>query len=352
MADPPVHPTPESATAAAVDAASAGASATPARVALPEWAEALTDGVVLIEDEQVTVVNAAAADMLQIDRQRLAPRPLMAVLRDHRIEAAYSLQQQTELSTRGRHLVVVPFAGGLVLRDVTAQRRAVEEARELLAVLSHELRTPVTTIVASLEALQFELPEGQRARWMQRAFDEGARVVRLLEDLTVDVAPPRARSCALHAVIEQVSTLLAELRHERGQVLELEVPAGAVVWSDPDKLLQVLLNLVENALLHGPENATVVVSAEPDPERQGWWWIEVRDCGAAESAAVMETWFAPHSRGEGATSRGTGLGLYIVRSIASRWGGRAAARVLPNGKAFGFSVPRAREHARDPLRAR
>jgi two-component system, OmpR family, phosphate regulon sensor histidine kinase PhoR len=116
----------------------------------------------VVVDGRVTGLNRAAAEMLQVDPQRVVDAPLIAVVRDHRIEAAASAGEPVELATRGRRLWVVPFAGGLLLRDVSEARRAVEDARELLAVLSHELRTPVTTIRASLEALRFDLPEAQR----------------------------------------------------------------------------------------------------------------------------------------------------------------------------------------------
>jgi signal transduction histidine kinase len=313
---------------------------------LPAWADALAEGVVLVDGGRVRWVNRAAADMLDVEPDRVVNAPLISVVRDHRIEGAALAGEQVEIATRGRRLLVVPIAGGLLLRDVTEARQAVDDARALLAVLSHELRTPVTTIRASLEALRFELPDAQRARWLARAEDEALRLGRLLEDLTVEVAPPRARSISLSDVVARVEALLASELAERRVTLSVELPVTALAWADADKLQQVLLNLVENAAIHGPADAPVRLTAVADPEREGWWRIEVLDRGPAVAPEVMEGWFAPHARGAAAISRGTGLGLSIVRSIAERWGGEAWGRRWHDGNAFGVSVPRDRAASR------
>lgn len=309
---------------------------------LPAWADSLDEGVVLVAGETVVALNEAASDLLKVSPAQALAAPVIALLRDHRIEAALVTGERFELLTRGRTLAILPFAGGFVIRDVSEEHRASENARELLAVLSHELRTPVTTIRGTLETLAFDLPEGQRVKWLQRAEREAERLVRLLADLTVDVAPPRARSLPLREMAERVASLLAPVCTERRVLLRFEFP-NTTVWADPDKLLQVLLNLVENAALHGPNGAVVSVFAEPEAQRDGWWRIEVRDQGEPADPDAMERWFAPHTRSPSATQRGTGLGLYIVRSIARRWGGDTWGRpwsgVAGGGNAFGFTVP-------------
>ena len=213
-------------------------------------------------------------------------------------------------------------------------RRAQENARELLAVLSHELRTPVTTIRSTLEALHFEMDDAQRTRFLERAEGETERLVRLLNDLTVDVKPPKLRSLDLYEVTIKALSLLRDTFKEHRVKVELEVPAFTVL-ADADKLLQVLINLLENAAIHGPDDAVVCLSAA---QRDGTVHVRVRDEGTPLGQETIETLFEPHSRGS-AKARGTGLGLYIVRSIAQRWGGQAWGRALENGNEFGFSVP-------------
>lgn len=307
----------------------------------------MEEGWLLLRHGLVTAINRAACAMLQVEAARAVGAPLMTVVRDHRIEEAVATRRLTELVTRGRHLQVEPFDGGLLLRDVTASRHATAQARELLAVLSHELRTPVTTIRSVLEALRYDLSEEQRQRMLERAEAESARLVRLLADLTVDVAPPKARSVVLAEVAAKVEGLLADILQERGVRLSLEV-GEATAWADPDKLLQVLLNLLENAALHGPKGAALRLVVEPLPGRLGWWRLEVLDQGEPVPAETMEGWFLPHARGVSATSRGTGLGLSIVRSIAEAWGGRAWGRRWEEGNAFGVSLPADRAAAAQP----
>jgi signal transduction histidine kinase len=312
---------------------------------LPRWAATLEEGVVLVRSGMVVALNDAASDLLKVPPVQALEAPVIALLRDHRIEGALVSGEAFELVTRGRTLAIIPFDGGFVIRDESEERRASENARELLAVLSHELRTPVTTIRGALETLAFDLPEAQRVKWLQRAEREAERLVRLLEDLTVDVAPPRARSVPLREIAERVGTLLAPLIAERQIDLRFELP-NATVWADPDKLLQVLLNLLENATLHGPATSVVTLHAELDAAREGWWRLEVRDLGEPGDPEAMERWFAPHTRSPSATQRGTGLGLYIVRSIVRRWGGETWGRPWSRadlcGNAFGFTVPSSR----------
>ncbi len=311
----------------------------------PAWFEALNEGVVLVLDGRVLDLNPAAAALLEVDVARAVGAPLIAVVRDHRIERLVEGDGVQVFVTRGRHLAVRAFVGGLTLRDVSAERRAAETGRELLAVLSHELRTPVTTIRSALEALRLDdVPAPQRERFLAHAEAEAERLVRLLDDLTVDVAPPRARSVPWHDVFGRVATLLAAPVADRAIRLRSDLPS-ANVWADPDKLLQVLLNLVENAVLHGPADAEVRCVAEPDARMPGWWRLEVLDEGREVPEAEMASWFSPHARGAGVNARGTGLGLYVVRSIAERWGGVAWGRRWEGGNAFGVTVPSERRAA-------
>lgn len=305
-----------------------------------DWLDDLHEGVVLFEEGVVTYVNAAAADILHVDAEWALGRPLIAVARDHRIEAVAHSGSATELDVRGRRLHVEPIRGGLSLQDVTRIHRRDQEARELLAVLSHELRTPVTTIQSALEALQDDdLPGSLRDRFLQRAEQEVQRLRRLLADLTVDVSPPRARSVLVPDVLDRAEALLAPLMEDRSvEVVRAGPPL--TVWMDPDKMLQIVLNLLENAIIHGPRGEAVLLDVRTSSggERVE---LEVVDRGEPLPADGFDAMFVPHRRGEAAAAPGAGLGLYIVRSIAERSGGRAWGRPTDDGNAFGVAVPAA-----------
>jgi signal transduction histidine kinase len=154
------------------------------------WLDDLAEGVVAIEEGRVVRINRAAQAMLEVDGEHSVGSPLMSVLRDHRLEQAYLERRSVELHTRGRTLAAHPTSWGLLLRDVSDVRASQAGSRELLAVLSHELRTPVTIIRSVLEALRYELPQERRDRFLAQAEAESVRLTRLLEDLTVDVSPP------------------------------------------------------------------------------------------------------------------------------------------------------------------
>ena len=304
-----------------------------------EWLDDLREGVVLVDEGVVTYLNAAAAELLHVERDRVAGRPLIGVARDHRIEAVALGGDPVEVEVRGRRIRVEPIHGGLSLVDVTRARQSEEDARELLAVLSHELRTPVTTIQSTIEALlEDDLPPALRERFLLRAEQESRRLVRLLADLTVDVSPPRSRSVHVPDVIERAIALLAPKIAERG--VELRRAGTPIdVWMDPDKVLQLVVNLVENAIVHGPAKSDIVIRTGPSAEGD-LGEIEVFDRGEPLPHDAFDALFVPHRRGDAASVPGAGLGLYIVRSIADRAGGRAWGRPTDDGNAFGVALPR------------
>lgn len=302
--------------------------------------ELIAQGIVLTdEDGNVRYLNNAACELLAVRREAALGMPALAVLRDHRLEEALTSRSETEVLTRQRHLQARGIAGGLLLTDVSEARNAREEARELLAVLSHELRTPVTSISSALEALSDpDLPEAARSRFQGLAVAEAQRLVRLLHDLTVDVKPPALRRVQLREPLERAGAVLRGQLQERSVRLDDSAVPELTVFSDEDKLLQILVNLIENAAVHGPAHATVTVGASVSPAEHlvNVW---VRDEGDPLSEERLTQIFSPDSRVRASRSRGMGLGLFIVRSIAERWGGTAWGRALPAGNEFGFTVP-------------
>lgn len=317
----------------------------------------LAEAVVLIEGGRVTLINQAASKLLGINSESAVGLPPIAVLRDHRLEHAYLHQVAIECETRGRVVEVMPIAGGLRIRDLTDLKRTQESARELLAVLSHELRTPVATIRSTLEALRSDVPDDLRARFLQRAEAECLRLVRLLDDLTVDVKPPQYRSVFVPDVVARAVSLVQQTFQDHRVCLKQQVEP-LTVWADSDKLLQILINLLENAAIHGPDDATVtlrVSRCQVDPDYQpSEAVIDAQDCGTTpcnemvcisvtDAGEPLDTGtiaqlFEPHARGASAKAKGTGLGLYIVKSISERWGGRAWGQPLAHGNRFGVTV--------------
>ena len=328
------------------------------------WFDALSEGVVLVESGVVVDLNRAAAELLDVRREVVRGRSIIGVMRDHRLErlaATGVVGEELRLQLRGKVVTARALPGALLLRDDSEVNAARSDARELLAVLSHELRTPVAAIRGVLDALAGDnanngggavdsgsaasdgelsgiTREPQRmAYFLGRAKDEAERLTRLLSDLTIDVKPPRERTVDLAATVARAVAVTESVQQRHG-VSVVVLPTTAQVWVDEDKLLQALVNLLENAAIHGPAGGTVEVASYSEGESLS---VEVRDQGEPLAAQLVAELFEPKSQG-GAKSKGTGLGLFIVRSLASAWGGEAwggGRRDGVDGNAFGFTVP-------------
>lgn len=317
-----------------------------------DWFDQLEEGVVQVKDGLVTRLNAAAARLLDVEPNLARGARLISVVRDHRLEAAMrtaesrrstpgaassaASHEPIDIELNGRAVQAVPLSGGLLLRDKSTARHSERDAQELLAVLSHELRTPVAAIVAVLGALELDLPREQRADFLARASQEAERLGRLIADITVEVRPPRQRSVVLVDAVARAVNVTEKVRGDNGVEVSMSVPDVAV-WVDPDKLLQALVNLVENAALHGPHFQLVDVVAET---RGQLVRVEVRDRGVPLAPAEALSLFETSSRALN-KARSTGLGLRIVSSLAQAWGGEVWAGPRDDGvtgNAFGFSV--------------
>ncbi len=302
-----------------------------------DWFNNLKEGVVLVENGHVSHINSAAALFLDISIENALEAPLITVVRDHRIEQAYLEGKVQEIETRGRILQACGIPSGLILQDLTEVRKAQENATELLAVISHELRTPITTIRSTIEAFQYELSDEQRDRFLGRAKSEIERLTRLIEDLTVDVKPPTMRRLDLPEHINRALSILQETFKRHNITVNYNVPE-LIVKADSDKLIQVLINLLENAALYGPPDSTVNLLTETNHKHEKVL-VKVQDSGIPLETEFINELFKPHSRGKSNITKGTGLGLYIVHNITKSWNGETWGKALENGNEFGFSIP-------------
>lgn len=305
-----------------------------------DWRDELEEGVLLHDGRVVSWLNLAASRFLGVPQAEAVGAPLIVVLRDHRLERVALGGEPVELIRRGRTLRVRGVPGALLFADVSEAREALAGAEELLAVLSHELRTPATTISAALEALAEEPPEPLRQRFRDHARREAGRLVRLVGDLTTSTKPPRERHVELAESASRAAAILETKLREREVRVVISVDQ-AVAWADEDKLLQVLLNLIENAVKHGPRAAEVRVTA--GEARPGWWKVSVSDEGKPIPPDQRRRLFGA-IRGTRGPSGGSGLGLYITRSIVQGWGGEVWLEPDPSGNRFSFTLPAAAGH--------
>ncbi len=233
------------------------------------------------------------------------------------------------------------------LRDAGARERQERDSADLVSTTAHELRSPLTSIkgfTATLLAKWERFTDEQKLHMLKTVNADADRVTRLISEL-LDVSrieagrlELRRRPVDLPALIEQVfAGLVAAGEAEDRFLLDTngELPE---IWADPDKLLQVLGNLVENALRHGDGQVSVCISAYGPEEQALGAEVVVTDQGCGISEEMRGRLFAMFSRGP---RRGnTGLGLFIVRGIVHAHGGDiSAGRSLEGGAVFRFTVP-------------
>ncbi|HSH62375.1 MAG TPA: ATP-binding protein, partial [Acidimicrobiales bacterium] len=244
-------------------------------------------------------------------------------------------------------LLGLVVANAHLRRVVSAMQSAQEGARlreELLAALSHDMQTPLAVLLGSVKALQQfdDLAPKHRAGLYEGMARRGSQLQRLVEQFLdysrLEAGRPieaRPSSTDVRAAIAQVETDMGWRRP-----LELAVPSDLPpAFVDPDRLNQVLANLVSNALKFSPVGSPIRVNARADDDVVQ---IVVEDRGRGMSPVELEEAFLKFHRGSGARDTpGTGLGLYVSRAVIEAQGGQLTAESqLGRGTRFTLVLPR------------
>ena len=234
-----------------------------------------------------------------------------------------------------------------VMRDVTAARRARAQREAFLGILSHELRTPITTIYAGSKVLAREEPLHSTTRH-ELAADisaEAERLFRLVEDLLVMTRVERG---VLHLANEPIllqrvlaAAIRLEAAHWPTTRIQMTGPTDLpAIAGDATYVEQVIRNLLSNAAKYSPRDTAVEVRLEDAGDD-----VEVRvlDRGrgfqSSESDDLFELFY--RSPATAAQASGAGIGLFVCRRLITAMGGRIWARPRPGGGAeFGFALKR------------
>jgi PAS domain S-box-containing protein len=236
----------------------------------------------------------------------------------------------------------------IVFKDITDRREAERAKNEFTAVVSHELRTPLTSIRGSLGLLESGVlgtlpPKGQRM--IEIAIENTDRLVRLINDIldierinsgTIDLLRKPCDASGLIAnVVEEMQSVAAS------DQVRLETKCDPItLFADPDRIHQVLTNLVSNAIKFSEPGGTVALSAEIS---EGMALFHVSDQGRGIPADMLESIFERFSQVDTSDSRekgGTGLGLSICNTIIDHHGGRIwVESELDEGSVFTFVLP-------------
>jgi two-component system phosphate regulon sensor histidine kinase PhoR len=313
----------------------------------------MVEGVVVTDlAMRVVLLNARARTLLAIPAaEEAVGRALVELVRDPALqEAARELREGSavvshDVSLGGRggrtlQLNAAPLTGAdgrpfgfvLVLHDVSELRRLEVIRRDFVANVSHELRTPLTAIKGYAETLLGPAGDDREtARRFLAVIDRHSeRLGRLtddlltLSDLELGRTPLRLVPVDLGAAVEDVVQILAERAARTDVLLEAGVdPATPPVLADGDRLRQVLINLIDNAVKFTPARGRVGVRAAPSP-RAGIVELTVADTGIGIPARDIPRLTERFFRVDKARSRelgGTGLGLAIVKHLVQAHGG-------------------------------
>jgi PAS domain S-box-containing protein len=340
--------------------------------------EAAPTGMLLMDmDGRIVMVNAqienlfgyARAELLGRHVEMLVPERLRAHSPEHRKEFfkdpnAETMGAGSDLYGLRKDGIEVPVEiglnplhtseGELVLSSIVdlSQRREIDRLRnDFVSTVSHELRTPLTSINGSLGLLQsgaMGVLSDKAAAMVGIAYKNSERLVRIINDI-LDIGKLEAGQLAL----QLVSVPLSELLHQSVEInaayaekyqVRFLLDGGSAddrVLADPDRLMQVITNLLSNAAKFSPPGADVYIRILP---RSSTVRVEVEDSGAGIPEAFRSQMFEKFAQADASPTRrfeGTGLGLSIARKLVEAMGGAIGfSTVVGQGTIFYIELPR------------
>ena len=233
-----------------------------------------------------------------------------------------------------------------------AEMRRIDEARgELIALVTHELRTPLAIVRAYTELLADDPPlEGresrdparrsQRRAWHDAAMTQVERLDRLVDSIlaSVRVVPAEAAEVVPTDVESTIAEVVESVRPlARLHRLEVREDLGHHVLADPPRLRQILEHLIENAVKYAPPDTTITID---HALVEGVLRIGVSDEGPGVPEEWRERIFEPYARRETHTARGSGIGLYAAKRLAESMGARLWVEpAQPTGARFVVALP-------------
>jgi signal transduction histidine kinase len=315
-----------------------------------EALEYVDDGVILVDEAGIVRLwNPTAAISLRRPAVECVGRPIAELLGDWQslqsripvasepqaggASRAQTLPVEVQGEERWLSISAVRFPGGTVyaFRDVTDERAVEQMKTDFVSTVSHELRTPLAAIYGAAMTLRrrdVAVEESQRDRLLEVVSNEAERLARIVNDILwasrlesgrMSIAIER---CDAAAITTEVADVLRSRMPERIEVAVSKARGLPQVAADPDKLRQILTNLIDNAIKYSPDGGRVEVEIGRSGGRVRF---RVTDEGLgippAEQDRIFEKFFRldPNlTRGVG----GTGLGLYISRELVTRMNGR------------------------------
>lgn len=284
---------------------------------------------------------------------RLEDRPLARALAERRVEGTHGYRLMI-LTRDGRRLPVAVTAapifdqqgevlGGVaIVRDVSFEQELDELKSSLISTVSHELRTPLTMIQGFAELLLTrEIGQEKSRQALQQIHESARRLSRLIGDL-LEVSRIDAGRLEVHPTRVELPEVVAEVTDQfaREREVRVAVDGTCTVLADRDKLVQILTNLVGNAVKYSREPVSVTTRDRGDHVE-----VTVEDRGIGMTDDELGQLFQKFFRARSSEVRetgGTGLGLFICKSLVELHGGKINVESEPEkGTTFTFTLPTA-----------
>lgn len=254
-----------------------------------------------------------------------------------------------------------------------AQQSLAQAHADFVSVISHEFRTPLTSIKGFADTLLRygnKLPPEQQTKFITIIKDQADRLTRMVENLLIVSKQGHAahdlvfRAIPLAKLLDKViQNVLAKanaasgspnpLYHNRVVEVSLRVPPQTDVWGDPDTVEQILTNLIDNALKYSVIDTPVQIDAAPfhSEDLQNAFELRVTNQGIGIEPEQLDKVFAKFSRIDNPLTRqveGTGLGLYITKQMVESLGGQIGVESVPNATTtFWVRLPMATPERQD-----
>ncbi|WP_019882646.1 MULTISPECIES: ATP-binding protein [unclassified Methylophilus] len=271
------------------------------------------------------------------------PLALPSISRDELGELTSELEHASQLLTQS--------AQEAHLARVEAEEASAAKSN-FLSRTSHELRTPLNAILGFAQILENDLPEGRQKDSATLIHNAGQHLLKLINEV-LDISRIESGDIsmsmeviALNLLLEEAYHYLKPLEKVRDITIETHFEPDLKVRADRQRLLQVILNLLANALKYGPENTSVSFSAY---RQQGQIRVDVQDQGQGIPAALRSRLFTPFDRlgAERTVTEGTGLGLVLSKQLMDAMGGQIG--VAEAQSLFWISLPETGQAIHNPL---
>ncbi|XXM74130.1 ATP-binding protein [Lysinibacillus sphaericus] len=324
----------------------------------------MADGVITFNrDGTILITNPPADRFLQqwyYEQSDMGDEPIPTSVRELLQNVVVTETEQTgEISLQGRSYVVIvsPLYNNntirgavMVVRDMTEERRLDKLRKDFIANVSHELRTPISMLQGYSEAIVDDIAgsEEEKKEIARIIYDESLRMGRLVNDL-LDLARMEAGHIRLNKdsipimpFTERVTNKFLGLARDNSVSIYFKsnVDIDREMFMDPDRVEQVLTNLIDNAVRHTPEDGTVTVSLTGE---KGGFLFHVKDTGSGIPEEDIPFVFERFYKADKARTRGksgTGLGLAIARNIVEAHKGHIQVHSkLDQGTTFTFFLP-------------